>query len=283
MKDITLFILAVIENIENIFSNEVFKYKAKIHDILSYIEPFSLYLVKNSLEYEFYILNLLDDLIDSNILNKEKNTICINKNHEKYIKYKEDYEINKEKNNNNLTILFYASKNKNILFQNKNKELDTEDSDTEDSDIQKSYIEKSDYQDSTIEYIENKYYVKSESSNVKYVIDNNMTHCSCKSFEFCKLNPKICKHLEKIKKDKYEFIEEKSSDDSLDYDSPIEMEEKKYILPSFTYEEDNYYINISLTECSCKSFEYCKSNPKTCKHLEHLKTNKNILKDLDTI
>jgi hypothetical protein len=58
---------------------------------------------------------------------------------------------------------------------------------------------------------------------------------------------------------------------------------KVYEFKSFTSNYIIYNINDKFTECSCKSYEFCKLDEKTCKHLQYFKQNKNsnLLKIVD--
>jgi hypothetical protein len=68
----------------------------------------------------------------------------------------------------------------------------------------------------------------------------------------------------------YDYEDSKYSEDGCGY----------YIFKSLTSHQ-SYLINKKLNKCSCPSYTFCTSSPKTCKHLEFIKNNDAELDGLD--
>ena len=272
MKDTLSFIYSTLENIQYYLSSDDKGYTSITkNDILEYVEPFS-YLSDNSLTFKNNVLYEVDLFIKNGILyeNDEKN-ISINKSHIKYIKYKKINAINKKNFLKNLEIIvknekiFLGSLEKNEEYEDES-ENDYESENDDESENNDEKLDKNPIPPKNIEHskklkkVQNKTYFEVESETlegVNYIINENMTTCSCPSFEFCKSNPKTCKHLIMFKNKNYEIVEYEEE----------EVEEVE-IIKSETNPNKEYYINEAYTKCTCPSFKYCKLLPKTCKHLQ---------------
>ena len=114
--------------------------------------------------------------------------------------------------------------------------------------------------------------------NVKYVLNNSMTECSCKSYEFCKLSVKTCKHLQY-----YTKSQNIGKVKSVQPNKPIKITKTSdphdnyyYSFKSNCGSKKTYYLNKECTKCSCESFKYFKE---ACKHIQFysIDTNKESL------
>ena len=119
----------------------------------------------------------------------------------------------------------------------------------------------------------NKYYVSISSDNVNfYLLNKNLSTCTCKAYKYCKKNIKTCKHL---------------------IFASSRVENPKVVNKSFYYmclssfdkkqNKDKFpIINLDKKKCSCADF----INTKKCKHLEYfneeymLSFNKDIDKSI---
>ena len=98
----------------------------------------------------------------------------------------------------------------------------------------------------------------------KYTINNEFTECSCKSYEFCKLREKTCKHLQYFKKNKDSDLLK-----TVEPNKPIKIKIENpyyYSFKSFNDSKKKYFLNKDLTKCSCPYFTI---NGNTCKHVEY--------------
>jgi predicted nucleic acid-binding Zn finger protein len=309
MKDTLSFIYSTLENIEYYQTNYDDNCSITKNHILEYVEPFS-YLSDNSLTFKNNVLYEVDLFIQNEILHENDQIISINKTHVKYIEYKKINALNKKNILKNLEIIvknektFLESLGENDELNddelNDDESNDDELNDDESNDDESNDDESTFYDDDEVLEKEpiplknmkslekstkssNKTYFKVESEtldNVSYLINKDMTTCTCKSFEFCKSNPKICKHIIMLKNEDYDMIEEveeeyfsdevtkddSSEDDALEVE--VQVEE---IIKSQTDPNKEYSIYGSYTKCSCPSFKYCKLLPKTCKHLQKYK------------
>jgi hypothetical protein len=195
MRDTLSFIYSTLENIRYFRSYDEGYYNVTKNDILEYVEPFS-YLSDNSLTFKNNVLYEVDLFIQNGILNKNDQIISINKTHVKYIEYKKINALNKKNILKNLEIIV---KNEKIFLEGfENDDASEEDDENTEEEDSKKIISSKTY-----------FEVESETlEDVKYIINKNMTSCSCKSFEFCKLIPKTCKHIVMMKNKDYDIIEE---------------------------------------------------------------------------
>jgi len=104
----------------------------------------------------------------------------------------------------------------------------------------------------------NKYYINYDCLKYKNYIKNELN--SNTSFE------QLLQSLNflAINNDQDEKVEDNCSED----DTSEQFNECYVIESTSTY--DYHLINLELTICSCKSYEYCKSAIKTCKHLKSI-------------
>ena len=108
----------------------------------------------------------------------------------------------------------------------------------------------------------------------KYILNSTLTHCSCKSYEFCKLSIKTCKHLQYFRK-----YSDSNKIETIQPNKPKKLKNNNpyyYSFVSFNNTNKTYYLNKDLTKCSCISFLI---NTKTCKHIDYytIKDNKDKL------
>lgn len=274
MKDILSFIYSTLENIQYFCSYDEGYYSITKNSILEYVEPFS-YLSDNSLTFKNNVLYEVDLFIQNGILNEnDQQIITINESHVKYIEYKKINTLNKKNILKNLEIIVENEKIFLESLEENDDELENDES-KDDEVLKENPIPSKNmelFKKSTKSSNKTYFEVESETlDNVSYIINKNMTTCSCKSFEFCKSKPKTCKHIIMLKNEGYDIIEEEYFSDEVTEDSS--EEEFEVIIPSETYSHKEYYINLSHTKCTCPSFKYSKLLPKTCKHLDKIKKN----------
>jgi len=147
-----------------------------------------------------------------------------------------------------------------------------------------------------VDEIENEEYkvCKSFTNNKsKYLLNEGLSSCTCKAYEFCKTEPKTCKHIKYYSNNHDNFEQLKSTKPNkskkrkstvmdtdvgvgVDVDVGVDIgvspgvsasvtDNKYYEIKSFNNNSKTYFLNKDLTKCSCPSFLY--SNGKPCKHL----------------
>ena len=182
--------------------------KISHNQLISFYQPFLLYFKNNNKNekefvntYIFDIINIIsniDKYLSEDILYKKNKKYFINTENNQYIMYKKyKNKLNKKFDNMISKLSCLNNKNDNdslidldeedkILYENSDSE--DEEQDIDDVNSENSYIDDS---------INKEYYIcDSFSSNEFYLINKELTSCTCKAYSFCKEDIKTCKHLD---------------------------------------------------------------------------------------
>jgi hypothetical protein len=223
--------------------------KMSHNQITEFYKPFLLFF-KNNKKYEkdfinkyiFDIINIIsniDNFVNKNILLFKNNKYYINYECNEYILYKKYIcKLNKKYNFmiNKLTCI--NSHNNSIIDsdEEKSKNDSDEENSENNSDEEKSKNESFFYSEifnSKISNLQEEYYIcKSFTYDGYYLLNKELTSCTCKAYEYCKESIKTCKHLD--------FCLKKNN-------------------------KELFIINLNKKKCSCN--EYLQK--KSCKHLEY--------------
>lgn len=140
--------------------------------------------------------------------------------------------------------------------------------------------------------LKDQYYVVESASQLDtyYLINKDKNECTCPSYSFSEND--ICKHIlnhkydesiifniremkcscQKFKLNNYcvhsQYFKENGYGQYTD-EQEAELDQREYYVIKSTNEANTYYlINKDFSICTCPSYIYSQSNPKTCKHIQ---------------
>jgi len=143
--------------------------------------------MKNNINiFNLKMSNKLYSFFNINKLNKKFNTI-ISKLSFRNSPEKSTFELNEDKIEDDLA-------EKSIIYHEEETKVDSD----EETKVNSDEETKIDSEETEIDFIEDEYYVCcSFSCNSNYyLINEELTKCTCKEYKYCKISIKTCKHLE---------------------------------------------------------------------------------------
>lgn len=187
--------------------NSINRYKKNIGvtrlDLIKYFEPFLLFYTGNNSDntkyFDFYfnfLINIKSFTKESLIL-EDNNIISINTDHPEYKAFLIHYHDIKKKIQNTSKYISSSSSNSDEFDQSDDSDFD-ESEESEESELDADYFEDSELElDSNDSEKDDEYYICNNSDNTTfYLLNKNLTYCSCKSYDYCTLQKKSCKHLD---------------------------------------------------------------------------------------